>query len=63
MVQEFYIDLRDNIDESTSPAKRCVQCGEVIDFAILINRQQAQPSIPIQQGKEMSQSNQMTKDH
>jgi hypothetical protein len=63
MVQEFYIDLRNNIDELISPAKRCVQCGEVIDFVILITRQRAHLSMPIQLGKEMSPNNQMTKGH
>jgi hypothetical protein len=61
MVQEFYIDLRDSIEGLTSPAKRCVQCGEVIDLAILINRQQVQLSMPIQLEKEMSPNYQVTK--
>lgn len=63
MVQEFYIDLYDNIDELKSPGKRCVQCGEVIDFVILINRQHTQLSMPIQLGKAMSPNNQMIKGH
>ena len=63
MVREFFTGVRDSIDELKSPVKRCVQCGEVIDFSILINRQQAQLSMPTQIGKEMSPKNPVTKGH
>ncbi len=60
MVQEFYMDLRDTIDELKFPAKRCVQCGEVVDVVILTNRQQGQGAVPIQVGKKMPRDNHVT---
>lgn len=42
MVNEYYMDLLDSIGESKFHAKRCVQCGEVVDFVILLNRQLGQ---------------------
>ena len=38
MVQDFYLDVLGNIGESEFAAKRCVQCGEVVDSIILRNR-------------------------
>ncbi|NOU11895.1 MAG: hypothetical protein HOO98_18025 [Nitrospira sp.] len=38
MVNEFFMDVLDSIRELKFPAKRCVQCGEVVDFVILTNR-------------------------
>jgi hypothetical protein len=38
MVNDSYIDLLNNVGESKFPAKRCVQCGEVVDPVILRNR-------------------------
>jgi hypothetical protein len=38
MVQDFCLDVLDNIGESEFAAKRCVQCGEVVDPVILRNR-------------------------
>ena len=38
MVQDFYLDVLGNIGESEFVAKRCVQCGEVVDHVILRNR-------------------------
>ena len=38
MVQDFCLDVLGNMGESEFAAKRCVQCGEVIDPVILRNR-------------------------
>jgi len=38
MVQDFCLDVLDNIGESKFAAKRCVLCGEVVDPVILRNR-------------------------
>jgi hypothetical protein len=38
MVQDYCLDVLSNIGESEFAAKRCVQCGEVIDPVILRNR-------------------------
>jgi hypothetical protein len=38
MVNDSYMDLLNNVGESKFAAKRCVQCGEVIDPGILRNR-------------------------
>jgi len=61
MVNEFFMDVLDSNGELKFPAKRCVQCGEVVDFVILINRQQGQQPMPIQLMREMPSHNRMTK--
>jgi hypothetical protein len=38
MVNDSYMDLLNNVGESKFAAKRCVQCGEVVDPVILRNR-------------------------
>jgi ribosomal protein S27AE len=38
MVNDSYMDLLNNLGESKFSAKRCVQCGEVVDSVILRNR-------------------------
>ena len=38
MVNDSYMDLLNNVGESKFAAKRCVQCGEVVDPVILHNR-------------------------
>jgi hypothetical protein len=38
MVNDSYLDLFNNVGESKFSAKRCVQCGEVVDPVILRNR-------------------------
>ena len=38
MVQDFCLDVLGNMGESEFAAKRCVQCGEVVDPVILHNR-------------------------
>lgn len=61
MVNDFFMDALASIGELELPAKRCVQCGEVVDFVILINRQQVQQPMPSQLVREMSSRNSMTK--
>jgi ferredoxin len=48
MVQDFCLDVLGNIGESEIAAKRCVQCGEVVDSVILHNRQLRQDSTTVQ---------------
>jgi hypothetical protein len=38
MVDDSYMDILNNVGESKFAAKRCVQCGEVVDAVILRNR-------------------------
>ena len=38
MVSDFCMDVLGNIGEAEFAAKRCVQCGEVVDPVILRNR-------------------------
>jgi hypothetical protein len=45
MVTEFCMDLLFCIGETEFTAKRCVQCGEVVDPVILRNRQLRQDSM------------------
>jgi len=45
MVQDFCLDVLGNIGESEFAAKRCVQCGEVVDPVILRNRRTRQEGI------------------
>lgn len=61
MVNEFYMDLPDSVGELKFPAKRCVQCGEVVDFVILLNRQQGLQRMTIPLTREMVSNNRMTK--
>jgi hypothetical protein len=61
MVNEFYMDLPDSFGELKFPAKRCVQCGEVVDFVILLNRQQGLQRMTIPLTREMVSNNRMTK--
>jgi hypothetical protein len=44
MVQEHCMDLFDDTGQMDFPALRCVQCGEVVDAVILLNRQR--PPLP-----------------
>ena len=39
MVPDFCLDVLGNMGESEFGAKRCVQCGEIVDSVILLNRQ------------------------
>ena len=38
MVNDSYTDILNNVGEFKFSAKRCVQCGEVVDAVILRNR-------------------------
>jgi hypothetical protein len=38
MVDDFCMDVLGNLGEAEVAAKRCVQCGEVVDPVILCNR-------------------------
>jgi hypothetical protein len=38
MVQEHCMDILDDTGQMDFPALRCVQCGEVVDAVILLNR-------------------------
>ncbi|TKB94057.1 MAG: hypothetical protein E8D41_05810 [Nitrospira sp.] len=42
MVNDSYLNLLNNIGESKFSAKRCVQCGDVVDSVVLLNRQSRQ---------------------
>jgi Pyruvate/2-oxoacid:ferredoxin oxidoreductase delta subunit len=55
MVQDFCLDVLGNIGESEFAAKRCVQCGEVVDSVILRNRGTRQEPMTVQRiGKILS---------
>ena len=55
MVQDFCLDVLGNIGESEFVAKRCVQCGEVVDSVILRNRGTRQEPMTVQRiGKILS---------
>ena len=53
MVNDSYIDLLNSVGESKFAAKRCVQCGEVVDSVILHNRQLRQEPMTVQRAGEM----------
>ena len=48
MVNDSYLDLLNNVGESKFSAKRCVQCGEVVDPVILRNRGTRQEPMMVQ---------------
>lgn len=52
MVSDSYLDVLDK-GESNFPPKRCVQCGEVVDLVILLNRQLGQQPMTVQPATEM----------
>jgi uncharacterized Zn finger protein len=60
MVSDFCMDVLGNIGEAESAAKRCVQCGEVVDSVILLNRQLRQDSITVQRTGRIFQNNFVT---
>lgn len=47
MVQEISFDLFNSTSESESTARRCVQCGDIIDAVILRNRHQRAESMTV----------------
>ena len=54
MVQDFCLDVLGNIGESEFAAKRCVQCGEVVDSVILRNRGARQESVTVRSARVLS---------
>jgi hypothetical protein len=57
MVTDSYMDLLNSLGESKFVAKRCVQCGEVVDSVILLNRQLRQNSMAVQLAGKMLPNN------
>jgi hypothetical protein len=57
MVNDFCMDLLNSTGELEFAAKRCVQCGEVVDPLILRNRRLRQGSLPVRLAKRMSSIN------
>jgi hypothetical protein len=57
MVQDFCMDVLGNIGEAEFVAKRCVQCGEVVDSVILLNRQLRQGPMTVQRAGKMVPNN------
>ena len=60
MVPDFCLDVLGNIGESEFAAKRCVQCGEVVDSMILLNRQLRQELMTFQPAGKMTPNNRVT---
>ena len=60
MVHDFCLDLLGNIGESEFAAKRCVQCGEVVDPVILRNRGAQQEPMAVQLAGRMLPNNCVT---
>jgi hypothetical protein len=57
MVSDFGIDLLNSAGESELAAKRCVQCGEVVDAVIQRNRRLRQEPITVRQTEMLSEHN------
>jgi hypothetical protein len=57
MVSDFCMDVLGNIGEAEFAAKRCVQCGEVVDPVILSNRQLRQKPMTVQLAGKMLSNN------
>jgi hypothetical protein len=57
MVTDFCMDLLFCIGETEFAAKRCVQCGEVVDSVILLNRQLRQEPMAVQLAGKMLPNN------
>ena len=60
MVQDFCLDVLGSICESEFAAKRCVQCGEVVDPVILRNRGTKQEPVIAQSAGKMVPNNRVT---
>lgn len=60
MVNDFCMDVLNSIGESKFDAKRCVQCGEVVDPVILENRGTRQKRMPVQLSGRMLPNNCVT---
>ena len=57
MVSDFCLDVLGSIGEAEFAAKRCVQCGEVVDPVILSNRQLRQEPMTVQLAGKMVPNN------
>jgi hypothetical protein len=60
MVNDSYMDLLNTVGESKFAAKRCVQCGEVVDPVILSNRGFKQEPVTAQPAGKMVPNNHVT---
>ena len=60
MVQDYCLDVLGNIGESEFAAKRCVQCGEVVDPVIMRNRGTRQEPMTVQLAGRMLPNNCVT---
>ena len=60
MVQDFCMDVLVCIGETEFAAKRCVQCGEVVDSVILRNRGTKQNPVAAQPAGKMVPNNRVT---
>ena len=60
MVDDFCMDVLGNIGEAEFAAKRCVQCGEVVDLVILRNRGTRQEPMTVQLAGKRLPNNCMT---
>ena len=60
MVGDFCMDLLNSTGELEFAAKRCVQCGTVVDPVILHNRQLRQESMNVRSAEKMLSSNGVT---
>jgi hypothetical protein len=56
MVNDFCMDVLNSVGESRFDAKRCVQCGEVVDPMILENRGTRQEPMTVQLAGTMRSS-------
>jgi hypothetical protein len=54
MVDDFCMDVLGNIGEAEVAAKRCVQCGEVVDPVILRNRGNRHEAMTVPSGRVLS---------
>jgi hypothetical protein len=54
MVSDFCMDVLGNIGEAEFAAKRCVQCGEVVDPVILRNRGARQEPMTVSSARALS---------
>ena len=61
MVNDFCMDVLNSLGESKFAAKRCVQCGEVVDLVILQNRGAQQEPMTSQQAEKMVPNNRETR--
>jgi hypothetical protein len=60
MVTDFHMDLLFCIGETEFAAKRCVQCGEIVDPVILRNRGIKQEPVTAQPAEKMMPNNHVT---